>query len=364
MTASPSQGRGPEREIRLQPADTPADGFHLSLLGAFELSEGAIPIALPGQAQRLLAFLAIGDRVMTRSAVAGTLWPEATDEHAHASLRTLLSRFDETARSMMSVTLLDLTLKKTVSLDLRDSQALAHRLLIVGVDPTESDLSAATLQALSVELLPDWYDEWLSIDAAQWHRLRINALEALVDMLLEAGRPAMAEEAAELIVAAEPLSEGGYSALIRTHLARGERAKANETYDRYRDLIRNEMDVEPSAELARLLARPGAGLMSASSVMRLAQTAVAGEETRAFEVVAFGISMEPSIRHGDKLFVSQDVNLEAGRIVVAVHDDIWIVKRLALRDGSLVLRSDNANEEVSLGDVEIKGVVVELRRNM
>lgn len=56
------------------------------------------------------------------------------------------------------------------------------------------------------------------------------------------------------------------------------------------------------------------------------------------------------------------MTLAAGRIVVAVHDDVWIVKRLAMRDGKLVLRSDNADEEVGIEDVEVKGVVVELRR--
>lgn len=174
----------------------------------------------------------------------------------------------------------------------------------MGVDPDDSDLSAATLQALSADILPDWYADWLAIDAAQWHRLRINALEALVDKLLLAGRTAMAEEAAELIIGSEPLSEGGYSALIRTQLARGERTKANETLARYREILKKEMDVEPSAELTDLLSDPPWGFMSSSSAMRHAQTAVAGEDTRAFEVVASGISMEPSIRHGDKLFVS------------------------------------------------------------
>ncbi len=96
--------------------------------------------------------------------------------------------------------------------------------------------------------------------------------------------------------------------------------------------------------------------------MRQARTALAGEETAAFEVVASGISMEPSIRHGDRLLVSKDVDLEPGRVVVATHAGVWIVKRLALREERLVLRSDNAEEEVGLSDVEIQGVVVELHR--
>jgi phage repressor protein C with HTH and peptisase S24 domain len=103
---------------------------------------------------------------------------------------------------------------------------------------------------------------------------------------------------------------------------------------------------------------------SQTSAVRRAQTAVAGETTVEFEVVATGISMEPTVRHGDVLLVSPDVTLLAGRIVVAKHDDTWIVKRLAERDGVLVLRSDNADEEVGLTEVEIQGTVVELRRSL
>lgn len=48
--------------------------------------------------------------------------------------------------------------------------------------------------------------------------------------------------------------------------------------------------------------------------------------------------------------------------MVAVHAGAWIVKRLTERDGRFVLRSDNADEEVELSDVEMQGIVVELRR--
>ncbi|MEX2230288.1 MAG: LexA family transcriptional regulator [Dehalococcoidia bacterium] len=105
-------------------------------------------------------------------------------------------------------------------------------------------------------------------------------------------------------------------------------------------------------------------LAQESSVVRRARTAVAGEQTVEFEVVASGISMEPSVRHGDVLLVSPDVALLAGRVVVAKHGETWIVKRLAERDGALVLRSDNAEEEVTLTEVEIQGTVVELRRSL
>lgn len=109
--------------------------------------------------------------------------------------------------------------------------------------------------------------------------------------------------------------------------------------------------------------RPSA-LRDAADDIRRARTALAGEATPPFEIVASGISMEPSIHHGDTLIVSKDVEPAPGRIVVAIHSEARIVKRLANRDGGLVLRSDNADEEVDVSAVAMQGVVVELRRTL
>ena len=100
------------------------------------------------------------------------------------------------------------------------------------------------------------------------------------------------------------------------------------------------------------------------SVVFRARTAVAGEDAVEFEVVASGISMEPTVRHGDLLLVSSNVALAAGRIVGAKHGETWLVKRIAERAGFLVLRSDNANEELELHEVQIQDTVVELRRTL
>ena len=50
---------------------------------------------VPLSARRLLAFLAVNHRSMTRTFVAGTLWPDTTDVKAAANLRTALWRLHE-----------------------------------------------------------------------------------------------------------------------------------------------------------------------------------------------------------------------------------------------------------------------------
>lgn len=246
--------RPPQRRVVVpRSAEGAADDFHLSLLGAFELAEGAVPLVLPGGAQRLLAFLALQDRTVTRSATAGTLWPEASETHAHASLRSALSRLDASTREAIEVDVLDLRLAPGVAVDIRDARALAHRLLIVNTVPSAADLTAAAIAALSSELLPDWYDEWAIVNAEDWRQLRLHALEALAASLAEAERYADAVAAALAVIKAEPLRESAHAALIRVHLAEGNQSEALRAFDRYRALLRTELGLEPTPALFALI---------------------------------------------------------------------------------------------------------------
>ena len=66
--------------------------LHLSLLGGFALRSGSKNVPLVHSAERLLAFLALHGSWARRSYVAGTLWGDTSEEHAHASLRSALWR--------------------------------------------------------------------------------------------------------------------------------------------------------------------------------------------------------------------------------------------------------------------------------
>ena len=189
--------RVPQRAVVVPraPGDTSRE-FELSLMGAFQLSEGAIPVVLPGGSQRLIAFLALKGRPMTRAAAAGALWPDVSDEQANASLRSAIWRLDKVTREAMQVDVLELDLAPGVALDLRESRALAHRLLIVDTLLSDADMTSAAIEALTSELLQDWYDEWVVIEAEDWRQLRLHALEALAERLAAVERFGDAVQAA------------------------------------------------------------------------------------------------------------------------------------------------------------------------
>jgi SARP family transcriptional regulator, regulator of embCAB operon len=232
-----------------------ADGsFMVAVLGGFHLWwKGSVQIGIPRASQRLLAFLALHGGVVNRAAVAGTLWPDATESHAYSNLRSAVARLKGTGRTALRASKLELGLTEDVTVDLRHAQALARRLLDPTARPGQSDLGAAAVMALSADLLPGWYDDWVVIEAEDWRQLRLHALEALARRLTAAGRWGEAADAASAAVRAEPLRESARVALIEVHLTEGNQSEALREFARYRTLLHAELGLEPTPRLRRLV---------------------------------------------------------------------------------------------------------------
>ena len=245
---------GPSRSRRVETSPI-EDGFEVGVLGTFRFRWGAEMLpAEAGGSQRLLALLALRDRVMMRAAVAGTLWPESSEDHAHSSLRSALARLSGLSREAVVVTPLDLSLADGVSVDIRASRSLAHRLLEPGVSLSEADLGPAATAALSDDLLPDWYDDWVLLEAEEWRQLRLHALEELADRLTVQRRYGLAAAAALAAVRIEPLRESARATVIRVHRAEGNPSEALREFNRYRAVLNAELGLEPTPRLHALVA--------------------------------------------------------------------------------------------------------------
>jgi DNA-binding SARP family transcriptional activator len=230
------------------------DNVEVRVLGTFRFwaRGNALPSVLGGT-QRLLALLGLRDRAVMRASIAGTLWPESTEEHAYSSLRSALARLSRLTRDAVLVTPLDLCLAQDVSVDIRTARALAHRMLDSGRELPAADLGSHALEALSVDVLPDWYDDWVLIEAEEWHQLRLHALESLSDRLLSARRFGEATGAALAAVRAEPLRESARAAVIRVHLEEGNQSEALAEFRRYRALLEAELGLQPTPRLFDLV---------------------------------------------------------------------------------------------------------------
>ena len=222
------------------------------LLDGFRVSVEDVPAeGLPRGVQRLIAHLSLRGRP-AREAIAGQLWPDVPEDHAHGSLRSALWRLKRVAPGMVEVSAGSLVLAEGVGVDVRELETWASRVL----DPrVRGDDVAVPGEALLGELLPGWYEDWVLLERERLRQLRMHALEALADKLVVAGRFGEALEAAHAAVQEEPLRESAHRAVVRVHLAEGNVAEALQAYRTFRDLLARELGVAPTVQMEELMSR-------------------------------------------------------------------------------------------------------------
>jgi DNA-binding SARP family transcriptional activator len=225
-------------------------GVELSLIGTFGVASAGQRIQLPETAQRVVAFLALSSRPLSRTFVASSLWLDSAEERSYANLRSALWRLRRPGHDLVVTSGKELALAPDVCVDARELASRARRLLD-GV-PKEDDVTLDD-GILSGELLPGWYEDWVLIERERLRQLRIHALEALADRLRVEGRYGQAIEAGLAAVRAEPLRESAHRTLMRIYLDEGNEAEALRQHDLYRKFVRDELGIEPSDRMRQLV---------------------------------------------------------------------------------------------------------------
>lgn len=215
----------------------------LILTGEFQLLIGGRTMAVPHGVQRLLAFLAIGRRPITRSAVAGQLWLDVPEWRALGNLRSALWRLRRIPGRIVRTIDERVMLEPHLEVDVSELLELSSEM----VDRPESITPDQLWRLLRAnDILPSWEDEWLIVERERFRELRLYALEGACDALTARGKTGSAVQACLAAVEAEPFRESAQRLLIRAHLAEGNRAAALRSYLAYRDLIESELGIEPS----------------------------------------------------------------------------------------------------------------------
>jgi len=227
----------------------------LTLLSGFECAFDGRPVPLAPSGQRLIAFLALQDRWIPRSLCAGTLWPDSPEVHAAANLRSVLWRLNVSPHPLVDTSRSDLRLASSVWVDVHEMTRSAERLFVAAGPHGEDDDAALDVDRTSfgADLLPDWTDDWVMVERERLRQLRLHALEVLCDRLTVARRFGEAVQAGLAAVKAEPLRESAQRSLIRAHLAEGNLGEAVRQYRSFRQLLHEELGVEPSPELEDLV---------------------------------------------------------------------------------------------------------------
>lgn len=227
----------------------------LQLLGCFAIRVDEVPVDLGGREEKVLALLALRGP-QRRSVLAGTLWPDTTEERALSSLRAAVMRLRRTCPGLVDAGRCRISLGAEVVSDTAELLGRLDEVDRLGDGPWAS--TSETLSALGgPELLTGWYDDWVLEERDTLQHRQLRALESLAEVALMTGRAQLAGALAERAIVIEPLMDSAQELLIRSYLMGGNQAAAVRVYRTYSRRLGRELGIRPSPALTELIGSTG-----------------------------------------------------------------------------------------------------------
>lgn len=222
----------------------------LHLLGGFEVRAEGDTVELPRAGRRLVALLALRRQAQRRAVVAAALWPHAERVRAQRQLAALLGGLPDSVAAHVEVdTDGSVALSRGCVLDLDEALDAARRL---HRDPRPV---GPDLIVFRFDLLPGWFEPWLTDLQERYHLLRISVLRRLGRHQLEVGSVDDALDIARELVDDDPRREDAQLLLVDALVARGDLALARHHVEVFRRRTRAELGVEPAARWRDVAAR-------------------------------------------------------------------------------------------------------------
>jgi DNA-binding SARP family transcriptional activator len=248
----------------------------LILLGRFELRAGGLAI-LDGswprrKAQALLKLLALQPgRSLHRERVYDLLWPDSGSDAGANNLRQNLHHLRRAlteagfAADVLSIRGEQVVLANNVAVDLDAFRSSAAEARHAGNDV---DLYEQAIGKYSGDLLPDdLYEPWTEPHRDQLRELYHHLLLDVSRLYEGKGHLDTSVFRLRDLLRHDAANESAHRGLMRAYTLAGLRDRALRQYQEYRDILRSELDVDPSEEVdvlyrdiveGRLAAVPGA----------------------------------------------------------------------------------------------------------
>ena len=239
-------------------------------LGGFEARDGdRILDGFESQKVRaLLVFLLFHrDRRCSRDRLASLLWPEKDEEAARRNLRQavynlkqVLPAVDEGTETILADRdHIEFQPGLPIWFDVDEFNVSRKRGLVdERVDPhylaeAASIYRGDLLQAFSIKDSSE-FEHWLTQERAQLREQAAGVYKTLVECYLARGEIRLGTRYAHRLATIDPLSEEAHGYLIQLYGYSGRRSRAVAQYETLRQLLDEELGIEPSAETKRSLA--------------------------------------------------------------------------------------------------------------
>lgn len=244
------------------------DVVNVYLCGGLAITRGrrlATSADLPGPLARVaLSVLALHHlRPVSSTELADALWTGRPPAAWRTSLRATISRsraalhlrLDRVSLIVAGEGWYRLALPPGGRVDLATAEASVHsaETMVHKGDPRVAAAQAAVAAMIcSRPALPDLDHPWVDQVRARVQTAHTRSLRVLAHAYLALGEYHLAEAEATRLIAAEPLHESGYEALMTAHLALGTHTLGLLAYQRCRTVLAEELGTRPGPAIHAL----------------------------------------------------------------------------------------------------------------
>jgi DNA-binding SARP family transcriptional activator/tetratricopeptide (TPR) repeat protein len=257
--------------MRDPPVEEATAPVELRLLGPLEVTGPDGPVRIGGSKERLVLALLVlrAGEVVSRDALVDSLW---SDDPPVTAVKTLQGHVARVRRALEAAGLagtlrtrdpgyvLDVPAASVDVAAFERHVGTGHGALLDG-DPARAALELG--QALALwrgDALADCRSEgWAAAEAARLDGLRLATVEDRIDADLALGHHSVLVSELESLVVRHPLRERLWAALMLALYRSGRQGEAMRAYQHARDVLVEELGLEPGAELRRLEAAVLAG---------------------------------------------------------------------------------------------------------
>jgi predicted ATPase/DNA-binding SARP family transcriptional activator len=222
------------------------------------------------KAQALLVYLACNPRAYAREVLAELLWDERSQSQALGNLRVVLTSLRKQLKAYVVVSRESVFLNPDADLwlDVSELEAAIEHWVMAGkaVTPEIAARFASAVELYQGEFLEGFYlreasgfDAWLMRERQRLHYKVLDALGSLIAYELQSGAYPAGIEHARRLLELDPLMESAQRQLMRLMNYSGQRAAALEVYERFQNLLAEELGIAPEAESQALYAQIQAG---------------------------------------------------------------------------------------------------------
>ena len=237
--------------------------LNINLLGSPRVSFGDDdPIQIPKKVLALLAYVAIEKQAIKRSKLILLFWSDVIDELARNSLRTGLSELKKVLGDYIQST------RQTVSLNWEQPILVdALELEAANTDePLNLERLAKATSFYKGDFLADFeikdaldFDDWLLNQQEHYQQIAFEAFNKLIKSAEDKEDYTSALNYAQDMLNLDQLQEESHYKLIYLYGKQGNRANALQLYEKYKQILAEALEIEPSEAIESLIGQIKSG---------------------------------------------------------------------------------------------------------